>query len=28
VYPETGHSPHWERPERFAADLDAFMREG
>jgi non-heme chloroperoxidase len=28
VYPETGHSPHWERPQRFAADLDAFMREG
>jgi pimeloyl-ACP methyl ester carboxylesterase len=28
VYPETGHSPHWERPERFVADLDAFMREG
>jgi non-heme chloroperoxidase len=28
VYPETGHSPHWERPERFAADLDTFMREG
>ena len=28
VYPETGHSPHWEHPERFAADLDAFMREG
>jgi len=28
VYPETGHNPHWERPERFAADLDAFMREG
>jgi non-heme chloroperoxidase len=26
VYPETGHSPHRERPERFAADLDAFMR--
>jgi non-heme chloroperoxidase len=26
VYPETGHSPHWERPERFAADLDAFIR--
>jgi len=23
VYPETGHSPHWERPERVAADLDA-----
>jgi non-heme chloroperoxidase len=28
VYPETGHSPQWERPERFAADLDAFMRDG
>jgi non-heme chloroperoxidase len=28
VYPETGHSPHWERPERFAADLDAFIRAG
>ena len=28
LYPETGHSPHWERPERFAADLDAFMRAG
>ena len=28
VYPETGHSPHWERPERFAADLDAFLRAG
>jgi non-heme chloroperoxidase len=27
-YPETGHSPHWERPERFAADLDTFMRAG
>jgi non-heme chloroperoxidase len=26
VYPETGHSPHWERPERVAADLDAFIR--
>ena len=25
VYPETGHSPNWERPERVAADLDAFM---
>jgi non-heme chloroperoxidase len=22
VYPETGHSPHWERPERVAADLE------
>jgi non-heme chloroperoxidase len=28
VYPQTGHSPHWERPERFADDLVAFMREG
>jgi non-heme chloroperoxidase len=28
LYPETGHSPHWERPERFTADLDAFMRAG
>jgi non-heme chloroperoxidase len=28
VYPATGHSPNWERPERVAADLDAFMREG
>jgi non-heme chloroperoxidase len=28
VYPETGHSPHWEHPERFAADLDAFLRAG
>jgi non-heme chloroperoxidase len=24
VYDETGHDPHWERPERFAADLVAF----
>jgi non-heme chloroperoxidase len=22
VYPETGHSPNWERPERVAADLE------
>jgi non-heme chloroperoxidase len=27
VYPETGHSPQWERPQTVAADLDAFMRE-
>jgi non-heme chloroperoxidase len=27
VYPATGHSPNWERPERVAADLDAFMRQ-
>jgi non-heme chloroperoxidase len=23
VYPETGHSPHWEHPKRVAVDLDA-----
>jgi pimeloyl-ACP methyl ester carboxylesterase len=28
VYPETGHCPNWERPERVTADLDTFMREG
>jgi hypothetical protein len=27
VYPATGHSPNRERPERVAADLDAFMGE-
>ena len=27
AYPETGHCPHWERPERVTADLDAFMQE-
>jgi non-heme chloroperoxidase len=27
VYEETGHCPNWERPERVAADLDAFVRE-
>jgi pimeloyl-ACP methyl ester carboxylesterase len=27
VYPETGHCPNWERPERVAADLTAFLRE-
>ncbi len=25
VYAETGHSPHWERPEEFVKDLDDFM---
>jgi non-heme chloroperoxidase len=25
VYSETGHCPNWERPERVANDLDAFM---
>jgi len=27
VYSETGHCPNWERPERVAADLQAFMWE-
>jgi non-heme chloroperoxidase len=26
LYAETGHSPHWERPERVAAELDGFLR--
>lgn len=26
VYPETGHAPHWEQPERFARDLGALLR--
>jgi pimeloyl-ACP methyl ester carboxylesterase len=25
VYPDTGHALHWERPERFAKDLQAFI---
>jgi amino acid transporter/pimeloyl-ACP methyl ester carboxylesterase len=25
VYPETGHALHWERPERFSADLLNFL---
>ena len=25
VYTDTGHALHWERPERFAADLEAFI---
>jgi pimeloyl-ACP methyl ester carboxylesterase len=25
VYPHTGHSPHWERPEWVAEDLSAFL---
>ena len=25
VYPETGHCPNWERPEKVVADLDAFL---
>jgi pimeloyl-ACP methyl ester carboxylesterase len=27
VYPETGHSIHWERPEQFIHDLDAFISQ-
>jgi len=27
VYPNTGHCPNWEHPERVADDLDAFMRK-
>jgi pimeloyl-ACP methyl ester carboxylesterase len=26
VYAETGHAPHWERPEQFVRDLEAFLR--
>jgi non-heme chloroperoxidase len=26
VYSETGHCPNWERPERVASDLEAFVR--
>jgi pimeloyl-ACP methyl ester carboxylesterase len=28
IYPATGHAPHWERPEVFAADLLAFFPGG
>ncbi len=27
VYPDTGHNPHWERPESVAYDLAAFLTE-
>ena len=27
VYSETGHDPHWERPEQFARDLEGFMSQ-
>jgi non-heme chloroperoxidase len=27
VYPETGHAVHWERPEQFVRDLEAFMKD-
>jgi pimeloyl-ACP methyl ester carboxylesterase len=26
IYPDTGHCPNWERPERVAADLTAFAQ--
>jgi pimeloyl-ACP methyl ester carboxylesterase len=26
VYEETGHAPHWEHPQRFADDLERFLR--
>lgn len=26
VYPDTGHAPHWERPEQFVKDLEDFLR--
>ncbi|MGH7586774.1 MAG: alpha/beta fold hydrolase [Gemmatimonadales bacterium] len=25
TYPETGHAPHWERPDQVARDLQAFL---
>jgi len=25
VYPDTGHAPNWEKPERFAKDLQQFL---
>ena len=27
VYPESGHAVHWERPEQFVRDLEAFMKD-
>ena len=27
VYPETGHAPHWERPQDFAKELEKFVRD-
>jgi non-heme chloroperoxidase len=27
VYPETGHCPNWERPERLASDLQTFVMQ-
>jgi pimeloyl-ACP methyl ester carboxylesterase/tetratricopeptide (TPR) repeat protein len=28
VYKDTGHATHWERPEQFATDVQAFLNEG
>jgi pimeloyl-ACP methyl ester carboxylesterase len=28
VYKDTGHATHWERPEQFATDVQAFLDEG
>ena len=25
IYPDAGHALHWEEPQRFAADLAAFV---
>jgi len=27
VYPDTGHAPNWEKPERFAKDLQEFLNQ-
>jgi pimeloyl-ACP methyl ester carboxylesterase len=27
VYRETGHCPHWERPEQFVSDLESFIAQ-
>jgi non-heme chloroperoxidase len=26
VYPQTGHALHWEQPERFVEDVEAFIQ--
>jgi pimeloyl-ACP methyl ester carboxylesterase len=28
IYPDTGHCPNWERPERVVADLLGFIQDG
>lgn len=27
IYPETGHTPHWERPEQVVRDLEEFVQK-